>query len=177
MSDTTFAAFHPVSDTCIREAMGLWFEQFAPGQVFDHRPGITVSQTANANEALASLNQAMIHFDHHYAEATEFGVPLVVSTLTLQYAIGLGWKTFGRRRRILGFSSIRLIAPVRGGDTLYARSRIIATAPLADDPDCGAVEAVIALLRPDGATIADIGCTFAIYRHGTASGLPASFGA
>lgn len=176
MSDT-FTAFDPVGDNRIRETVGLWFEQFAPGQVFDHRPGITVSQTANADEALASLNQAMIHFDHHYAQATEFGVPLVVSTLTLQYAIGLGWKTFGRRRRILGFSSIRLTAPVRGGDTLYARSRITATASLPEDPDCGSVEAAIALVRPDGAAIADIGCTFAIYRRSAAGRLPASFGA
>lgn len=177
MSETTFAGFQPVGEARIRESVGLWFEDFAPGQVFKHRPGITVSQTANADEALATLNQAMIHFDHHYAQATEFGVPLVVSTLTLQYAIGLGWKTFGRRRRILGFSSIRLTAPVRGGDTLYARSRIVATAPLADDPDCGSVEAVIALVRPDGAAIADIGCTFAIYRRSAAALLPASFGA
>lgn len=177
MSAMTFAGFRPVGDARIREAMGLWFEDFAPGQVFEHRPGITVSQAANVDEALASLNQAMIHFDQHYAQATEFGVPLVVSTLTLQYAIGLGWKTFGRRRRILGFSAIRLTGPVRGGDTLYARSRIIATAPLGDDPDCGAVEAGIALLRPNGAVIAEITCTFAIYRRSAASRLPASFGA
>jgi itaconyl-CoA hydratase len=171
-----FAAFVPVGENRIREAVGLWFEDFAPGQTFLHRPGITLSQQSNADEALMSLNQAMVHFDHHYSAATEFGQPLVVSTLTLQCAIGLGWKTFGRRRRILGFSAIRLTSPVAGGDTLYARSEVLETAPLATDPDCGAVRVAIAMHKPDGIQVADLGCTFAIFRAAAAARLPASFG-
>lgn len=101
----------------------------------------------------------------------------MVSTLTLQYAVGLCWKTFGRRRNILGFSNIRLTAPVFGGDTLYARSCILATDDIAADTASGAVTAEISLEKFDGQKVAEIGCRLAIYRRAMASRLPASFGA
>lgn len=159
------AAFAANKDGVLEESVGLWFEDFAPGQRFAHRPGLTVSQEENVADALASLNQAMIHSDAHYAAATEFGRPLVVSTLTLQRAIGLGWKTYGRRRRILGFSHIRLTAPVFAGDTLYASSDILAVADTPDAPDCGRIEVALHLDRPDGTTVADIACALLMPRR------------
>ena len=41
---TAFVAYAKVGDRRYREELGLDFEQFAPGQRFRHRPGITVSQ-------------------------------------------------------------------------------------------------------------------------------------
>jgi len=143
-----FAAFRLIGPNRLRENFGLAFEDFAPGQTFHHRPGITVTQQDNINEALATHNQAMIHYDHKYAEGTEFKLPLVVSTLTLQRAIGMTWKTFGRRKRIVGFPSISLKAPVFGGDTLYSRSIILETGP-SDDPDCGLVTSETSLLKEE----------------------------
>jgi itaconyl-CoA hydratase len=171
-----FEGFAPVGPARLREATGLWFEDFAPGQTFVHRPGLTLTQRANVEDAQLTLNQAMIHFDEHYAAATEFDRPLMVSTLTLQCAIGLSWKTYGRRRRILGFSAIRLTAIVQGGDTLYARSTVLETGPLADDPDCGAVRVAIGMHKPDGTEVAELTCRFAIFRAAMAGRLPASFG-
>ena len=161
-----FVAFNEVGALRIREAVGLPFESFAAGQLFHHRPGITVSQQDNVDEALATLNQAMIHYDENYAAKTEFGRPLVVSTLTLQRAVGLGWKTFGRRRRICGFSSIRLTGPVFGGDTLYARTRILSVGDDLDEPDCGLLVCEAIMSRPDGADVAFVGYTQSIYRKG-----------
>ncbi len=160
-----FEAFHEIAPGRIRELTGLPFEAFAAGQVFHHRPGITVSQGENADEALATLNQAALHYDEHYAGATEFGRPLVVSTLTLQRAVGMGWKTFGRRRAILGFASIRLTHPVVGGDTLYAATRIQATADDPADPDCGIVTGEATLTRADGTEVAVVTYDQAIYRQ------------
>lgn len=161
-----FAAFHPVTEGRIRESVGLTFEEFAEGQVFHHRPGITVTQADNANEALATLNQAALHYDAHYACATEFGRPLVVSTLTLQRAVGMGWKTFGRRKRLLGFSDIRLTGPVFDGDTLYAQTRIDATRPDPADPDCGILSCTARMTRPDGTEVAVVVYEQVIYRAG-----------
>lgn len=148
-------AFRPVGPDRIRENFGLGFEQFEPGQLFHHRPGITITQHDNANEAFATHNQAMIHYDHHYASKTEFERPLVVSTLTLQRAIGLAWKTFGRRKRIVAFRSISLLAPVFGGDTLYARSRILETSR-GDDADCGSVVSETFLANERSMDVANI---------------------
>lgn len=161
-----FAAFHAVAEGRIRESVGLPFEQFAPGQVFHHRPGITVTQHDNANEALATLNQAALHYDAHYAGATEFGQPLVVSTLTLQRAVGLGWKTFGRRKRYLGYSDIRLTGPVFDGDTLYSATRIDAIRPDADDAECGILACTARVTRADGGEVAVVVYEQSIYRDG-----------
>jgi itaconyl-CoA hydratase len=149
-----------------RESSGLPFEAFAPGQVFHHRPGLTVSQQDNSEEALVTLNQAAIHTDAAYAEQTEFHRPLVVSTFTLQRAVGMGWKTFGRRRRITEFPKILLVAPVFAGDTLYAETRIVATAPDPDDTRCGLVNAETLLARADGETLAIVAHTQSIFRQG-----------
>jgi itaconyl-CoA hydratase len=161
-----FAAFKPVSENRIREQIGLPFEDFAAGQVFHHRPGITVTQQDNINEALVTLNQAAIHYDDHYARATEFKKPLVVSTITLQRAVGAGWKTFGRRKRINGFSSIRLTVPIFGGDTLYASTRILETGNDESDPDCGKLFCEAKMTRADGTECAIVTYDQSIFRRG-----------
>lgn len=112
-----------------REHFGLFFEHYAPGQRYVHRPGVTLSQQDNADETLDSYNGAMIHFDAHYAGMSSWRRPLMVSTLTVQRLVGMTAKTFGCRRDILGFAEIGLSAPVFGGDTIYAESEILACRP------------------------------------------------
>jgi len=160
-----FAAFREIAPNRLREQVGLAFEDFAPGQVFHHRPGITITQQDNISESLATLNQAMIHYDDHYAAQTEFKHPLVVSSLTLQRAVGMAWKTFGRRKRIVRFHSIRMTAPVFGGDTLYARSRVGAVADVEDDADCGQISVATSLANADGVDVAVIAYDQLIYRR------------
>jgi itaconyl-CoA hydratase len=70
-----------------RERHGLAFEEFAPGQVFAHRPGADFTQQDNGEEALDTLNNAQLHYDARYAAATEWQRPLGVSTLTLRQSI------------------------------------------------------------------------------------------
>lgn len=161
-----FSAFRTVGDNRIRESVGLAFEEFAPGQIFHHRPGISVYQIDNANEALVTLNQAAVHYDEHYSSKTEFGRPLVVSTLTLQRAVGMGWKTFGRRKRIAGFSSIKLTAPVYAGDTLYAATRIVAADDDPADPECGRLTCEATVTRADGTAVAVVTYEQSIWRAG-----------
>jgi len=93
----------------------LDFEQFTVGQVFHHRPGITLSQQDNREKALETTNFAQLHYDQHYAEQTEWQQCLVVSTLTLQKVMGSSWKTFARRDRIVFFDDVSMVHPVFGG--------------------------------------------------------------
>ncbi len=124
-----------------------------------------MTQQDNVNEALVTLNQAALHYDENYAAATEFGRPLIVSTLTLQRAVGLGWKTFGRRKRILGFSSIRLTSPVYGGDTLYAQTKILEARDDEADTDCGILRCEACLTRADKSVVAVVTYDQSIYRR------------
>ena len=104
LSEQTFASHVPIGARRFRERAGLDFEQFEAGQLFKHRPGLTISQQDNVEEALDTQNRAMLHYDARYAARTEWGQPLVVSTLTIQRVIGMTGKTFGKRCRVLGFT-------------------------------------------------------------------------
>ena len=79
----SFYAYASVGDRRYQERFGLDFEDFRPGQVFRHRPGVTLSQQDNVDEALDTMNAAMLHYDANYAAQTAWKRPLMVSTITL----------------------------------------------------------------------------------------------
>lgn len=160
----SFHAYLRAGDGRFQERFGLDFEEFAPGQRFRHRPGITLSQQDNTDEALDTLNYAMLHYDANYAARTTWQKPLMVSTVTLQRVIGMASRTFGRKRAILGFAEIALTAPVFGGDTLYAESEIVALREAAGD--CGVVTAISRGLGADGKEVARLKYDVEVFKRG-----------
>ena len=151
-----------------RERVGLDWEDLAPGQVFRHRPGLTLSQQDNRDEALATSNQAMLHFDAVYAARTEWRAPLVVSTLTLRVVLGMTAKTLGRRAAITSLDEIAMTRPVLGGDTLYAESEILAAAPAAPGDDCGVATVRTVGRNQRGETVCRAVYAAPVYRAGRA---------
>ncbi len=160
-----FSAYAMVGDGRYRERFGLDFEDFAPGQRFVHRPGVTLSQQDNVDESLDTMNAAMLHYDAHYAAQTTWKRPLMVSTITLQRAIGLATKTFGRRRSIPGFKEIKMTGPLFGGDTIYASSDII-DCKNGPDAETGTVEVRTAVSKADGTEVAALTFDAVIWRRG-----------
>lgn len=160
----SFYAFERIGEQRYQERWGLDFEEFQPGQRFQHRPGVTLSQQDNSDEALDTFNAAMLHFDAHYAAQTVWKKPLMVSTLTLQRVIGMASHTFGRKRALRGFKEILLPAPVFGGDTLYAESEIVSVAQ--GDRDTGVVGLVSRGSNQDGKEVARLTYELEIYRRG-----------
>ncbi len=125
----TFSAYYLTGEKIYLERFGLDFEDFTPGQRFRHRPGITLSQQDNVIDSLETMNGAQLHYDAAYAGQTAWKQPLMVSTVTLQRAIGMTSKTFGRRSTISAFAEIALTGPLFGGDTIYAESEISVVDP------------------------------------------------
>ena len=68
---------------------GRFLEDFAVGDVYRHAHGRTVNETDNTWFTLLTNNSHQIHINADYAAKTEFGRPLVVSTLTLAIITGL----------------------------------------------------------------------------------------
>jgi itaconyl-CoA hydratase len=159
-----FASHVAVGERRFRERLGLDFEDFAAGQLFKHRPGLTISQQDNAEEALDTLNQAMLHYDAQYAARTEWGRPLVVSTLTIQRVVGMTGKTFARRARTLGFAEIRLGHPVFGGDTLYAETEV-REARDEGHPGWGRLGLVTRGLNQHGALVCELHWEIEVYKR------------
>jgi itaconyl-CoA hydratase len=164
-SEPAFASHVQVGERRFRERAGLDFEEFAVGQRFKHRPGVTISQQDNADEALDTLNQAMLHYDARYAARTEWGRTLVVSTLTIQRVIGMTSKTLARRARVLRFAEIALTHPVFGGDTLYAETEIRDRQD-DGDPAVGRLGLVTRGLNQDSAVVCELHWEIEVYKRG-----------
>jgi len=160
-------SYYRLSENEYQEQFGLDFEHLQVGQRFAHRPGVTVSQQDNVDEALDTANAAMIHYDDKYAAQTSWQKPLMVSTITVQRLVGMVSKTFGRHRRIVAMDSIALSRPVFGGDTLYAESEIITlSAPDADADRIGLVGLRTRGINQRGETVATLDYTFEMWRAG-----------
>ena len=123
-----------------RESFGRYFEEFEVGDVYEHRPGRTISETDNTWFTLLTMNNHPLHFDAEYAAKSEFKRPLVNSCLTLSIVVGMSvsdvsYKAIGN----LGWNDIKLTAPVFAGDTLYAESEVIAKRESQSRPTQGIV--------------------------------------
>ena len=62
---------------------GRFLEDFRVGDRYRHGHGRTISEADNTWFTLLTNNTHDIHYNADYASRTEFGRPLVVSTLTL----------------------------------------------------------------------------------------------
>ena len=165
MAEFAFVSHAKVDENRYRERFGLDFEDFVVGQIFKHRPGLTISQQDNVEESMDTLNQAMIHFDESYSAKTEWKKPLVVSTLTLQRLIGLTWKTFAKKVRILGWTDISMTRPVFGGDTLYAESEIKDKQEVPGNPMCGKLTVITKGLNQDGTIVCSMEYDMLVYKR------------
>ena len=123
------------------EWRGRFLEDFEPGATYRSRLGRTVTDVDNTWFTLLTMNTNQIHFNAEFAARTEFGRPLVVSTLTLAVVLGLSVAdTSENAAANLGWGDIRLPGPVYAGDTLWAESQVISARPSNSRPSCGIVK-------------------------------------
>lgn len=116
-----------IADNRYRAEIGLYFEDFKIGDVYEHRPGRTITEADNIQFSLLTMNQHPLHCDSHFASQTEFGKPLVNSGLTLAIILGMTVPEIsGQAVANLGWKYINLTGPVFPGDTIYAETEILA---------------------------------------------------
>jgi itaconyl-CoA hydratase len=134
-----------------RESFGRYLEDFAAGDVYEHRPGRTINETDNTWFTLLTMNQHPIHFDAVYAAKSEFGKPLVNSALTLSIVAGMSVSDLSQKAIAnLGWNDIKLTAPVFVGDTIYAESEILGVRESNSRPNQGVVSARTTGKKADG---------------------------
>ena len=123
-----------------RASDGRYYEEFAVGDVYEHRPGRTVTQQDNAWFTLLTMNTHPLHFDEVYAADTEFGRPIVASPLTVALLVGMSVSDVSQRAIANpGWREIRMTHPLFPGDTLYAESQVIEMRESKSRPDAGIV--------------------------------------
>ena len=134
--------------------MGRYYEDFTIGETYRHWPGRTITAADNTWFTLLTMNQHPIHFDEEYAKGTEFGKPLVNSTLTLAIVVGMSVADVSQNAVAnLGWTDIRMPAPVFNGDTLYAESTVLEKRASKSRPAQGIVSVATRAWKQDGTTV------------------------
>jgi itaconyl-CoA hydratase len=124
----------------VTERRGRFFEDFTVGDVYRSRLGRTITETDNIWFTALTMNTNQIHFNEVYAARTEFGKPLVVSSLTLAIILGLSVAdTSENAAANLGWDTIKLPKPVFAGDTLWAESEVTTVRESRSRPQVGIV--------------------------------------
>jgi acyl dehydratase len=136
---------------------GLYFEEFAEGQVFEHALTRTVTEMDNVLfTTLMTMNPQPLHLDAEFAKTTEFGRPLVNSIFTLGLVIGIsvGDTTLGTTVANLGMTDVRFPKPVFHGDTIHAKTTVVSLRRSRSRSDAGIVEFEHEGINQRGETVA-----------------------
>jgi itaconyl-CoA hydratase len=160
-------AYKTVGDRRYRETAGLYWEDFAPGDIFEHRPGRTILDVDNVYFTLLTLNTQQVHFDAAYAAKTEWKKLLVDSTFTLALLTGMSVRTVSAKVVAnLGWDKVRASGPVFAGDTLYAETTILSKRPSKSRPTQGLVTVSTRGINQDGLEVMSFERTMLVYRRG-----------
>jgi acyl dehydratase len=135
---------------------GLYFEEFSAGQLFEHALTRTVTEMDNVLFTTLTMNPQPLHLDAEFARTTEFGQPLVNSIFTLGLVIGIsvGDTTLGTTVANLGMTNVRFPKPVFHGDTIRAKTQVMAVRRSKSRLDAGIVEFEHEGLNQRGETVA-----------------------
>jgi len=152
-----------------RESYGRYLEDFKVGDVYEHRPGRTITETDNTWFTLLTMNQHPLHFDKEYAKHSEFGQILVNSTMTVAILAGMSVSDVSQKTIAnLGWKEIRMPAPVFIGDTLYAESEVLEIRESKSRPNAGLVTVKTIGKNQNGVVICDFIRTMLIPKTGHA---------
>jgi acyl dehydratase len=128
---------------------GIYYDDFAVGQLFEHRYYRTVTQMDNMLFSNMTLNPQPLHIDRHFCEQeTEWGRPLMNSLFTLDI-------TTGTTIANLGMTEVRFPHPVFEGDTLHATTEVLGKRVSKSRPAAGIVELMHRCYNQDGALVAE----------------------
>ena len=154
-----------------RESYGRYFEDFKVGDVYEHRPGRTISETDNTWFALLTMNQHPSHCDAAFSSKTEFGKCMVASPLTVAIMTGQSVSDVSQKAVAnLGWKEIRLLKPVFAGDTLYSETEVLDKRESAKRPENGIVTIKTVGKNQHGEVVCDFERTMLIWKRGFGPG-------
>lgn len=146
---------------------GRFYEDFEIGDIYQHPLGRTVTETDNTWFTLLTMNTNQAHFNAEVGRASEFGRPLVVSTLTIAIAIGQSVTDISQNAFAnLGLDKVVLRHPVFAGDTLFSESLVLSKRESASRSQAGIVTVKTRTLNQDGDEVLSLERVFYVHKRG-----------
>jgi acyl dehydratase len=156
-----------VGENRYRETFGRHYEDFKVGDIYEHRPGRTVTETENTWFTLLTMNTHPMHFDAEYAKASEFGKCIICSPFTVALMAGMSVSDVSQKAIAnLGWTDIKLTFPLFAGDTLYAASEVLEKRESASRPGAGIVSVRTTGTNQNGKEICTFSRTMLIAKRG-----------
>ena len=156
-----------VGENRYRERFGRYYEDFVVGDIYEHRPGRTISETDNTWFTLLTMNTHPMHFDEQYAKHSEFGKCIVCSPLTVAVMVGQSVTDVSQKAIAnLGWTDIKLTFPLFAGDTLTSESEVLGKRESKSRADAGLVTVRTRGFNQDGKMVAQFDRTILVAREG-----------
>ena len=113
-------------------------DKFTVGQIFEHLPRKTVTESDNNLFCLLTMNHHPIHLDREYAKQHQHGTIMVVGTYVLSLVVGMTVADIsGTAIANLEYERVLHQAPVFIGDTLRAQSEVLDVTRSRSKPERG----------------------------------------
>jgi len=150
-----------------RESFGRYFEDFTIGDIYEHRPNRTLTETENTWFTLLTMNQHPMHFDVEYAKHSEFGRCIIASPFTVALMVGMSVSDVSQKAIAnLGWKEIKLTHPLFAGDTLSAESEVLDKRESKSRPNAGIVSVRTRGFNQAGTLVCEFDRTMLIARRG-----------
>lgn len=155
-----------VGENRYRESFGRAYEDFNVGDIYEHRPGRTITETENTWFTLLTMNTHPLHFDAEYAKHSEFGRPIVCSPFTVALMAGMSVSDVSQKAIAnLGWTDIKLTHPVFAGDTLTCESEVLEKRESKSRPDAGLVKVQTRGFNQDGTLVCSFDRTILVVKR------------
>lgn len=120
--------------------LGNYYEEFEVGSVLEHSLSKTIFESDNNMFSLMTMNCHPVHTNEDYASRQQHGQILVVGTLVFSLVVGISVQDIsGKAIANLDYESVKHLAPVFIGDTIYAKTKILDKWESKSKPDRGIV--------------------------------------
>jgi 2-methylfumaryl-CoA hydratase len=115
------------------------WEDYAAGERIDHVSGYTLEDADHMFSTRLYQNNAWVHFDAVRGKTTRFGRRLAYGGHVISLARSLSFNGLANGFKVAAFNAGSHVGPTFGGNTIYAWSEVLETAPLPGRSDLGAL--------------------------------------
>jgi itaconyl-CoA hydratase len=161
-----FHSHRKLADNVFMEIAGIEYDDFAEGQIFEHRPGRTMTAEENRLHTLRSADLSMRNADAVFNARVYDGEEVISETLVLSVVTAMTTKTFNKVVANLGWKNIQLPNPVRAGDTIYVESEVLGKRESQSRPTQGVLHIRTRAVNQRGEEVCSFERRLLIYKRG-----------
>ena len=116
----------------------LWSD-YEVGEKIDHVDGVTIEESDHMLATRLYQNTAKVHFNQFTESKGRFGRRLIYGGVVISMARALSFNGLANAQSILAINSGAHVAPLFGGDTVFAWSEVLDKAEISGRDDLGAL--------------------------------------